>query len=92
MGGGQCLSFLQAANPMDHPTFYPRIILSDFERFSINAFQISFPLAKQHGCFVSFCANCGKRYYLNFKINLILNKIYLYSYLHLQTQFTDSKE
>ena len=41
----------------EHPTFNFRLILMDFERFAINAFEIVYPFAKQHGCFIHF-AQC----------------------------------
>ena len=49
---------------IDHPTFYPRIILTDFERSSINAFQIAFPLAKQHGCFFHFAQTVWRKVFI----------------------------
>ena len=41
----------------EHPIFNTHLILTNFERSAINAIEIVYPFAKQHGCFFQF-AQC----------------------------------
>lgn len=43
------------------PSFEPNIIMTDFERAAINAFQNAFPNAEYRGCFFHFCQSLWRK-------------------------------